>query len=523
MPICIVLVGPAGSGKSCFVSKAGDPQNGLFNPVAEPTMGVEFKSFNDKDLQTTNNSSERSEKDTLRIWDTSGKPNYRSIATSYYGASQAAILMVDLSVFGKSTPSLQLEQAVHAEIYKKHIAQLKREVEAFRITRPDYVLYLVGTKRDLATQEKVLETAIENLNAFAIENNIPREHVFTTTAKGEAPLTVLTDNSQAASTPLSNLGRQNSPTNFVNNLSEQFFSPITILQTIYPALEKRFPEHLHNSAQEQLYDSDPGAYRTVSSFKTDKDYCPGWLSRFFGFFFGAIVGLCTALLVHNPVACFLAALRAPYFAEWGHFNWLRILLAPVVNPVMAVLYGLKDGAVFGAQNGVTELLQIPKNENFKLRTVIGSFLASILVAAAIVVALPILHLALPMVIGAAAGVAFINIIGNVAVDLYQTMNELSQVRKEAAKPSVADKPLADKPLPVATASIIPSPKHSSAKAAKKQQNKDSGYKLVNEYFQTKTHGSARSIFLVPPTPPQHSRFNDIRASQAGSNYLIASR
>ena len=478
----VLIVGSEKSGKSSLLLRAADD---TFTDSYISTIGVDFKILGHTKLGKSE-ATRQSNEEKLQVWDTAGQARFKTITQSYYRGARAIILAVDLPQLGGSKQAAELER-------------LKGFIQDIQTYAPESTsIYLVGTKQDLAQEQGTLKSALSALADFASEQRVTKGaniiDTFTTTSK---------------------------PESFTE--SGNFLTPLTIF--------RRINDNLHAASLRQQYpDGEPGKGnpKTTGPAQTDSNYSyrdstkPNVLSRFFGLIGGALLGAGTALLIHNPVACFLAAARAPYFAEWGHANWLRILLAPVVNPVMAVLYGLKDGAVFGAQNGITELAQIPKNENFKLRTVIGSFLVSALIVAAGIAASPLLSLALPIVAGIAGAAALITI-ASMGVDLLMSARELSKARKinssllantDDARNAVAE-----------TLKVQPArqPTHS--------QQKGYGWALLNEYKNadraqvdnpikenlgqaSQSYRSLRSWVNVAPRPPVTSAEQAQIASQA---------
>ena len=439
----IVLIGPT-SGKSSFVKRAIE---NIFNEQTVASPGIERETLKHQALLGGGNPHDLdpSHRDTLEIWDAASDDKSQALFKPYWRGSHAIVLMVDLSLFARRPDD--------EELYK-HMTSLwtllSKAHEELRKRNESPSIYLIGTKGDMLSGDN-LQQAINNFNSFAanVHIQIAPECVFMTSAK------------QDFANHIENFE------DFPKELCLQ--SPLSILRKINWDLKLKHSQSLNNS-----------------------NAGPNLFSRFFGLMGGAVLGAATALLIHNPVACFLSAARAPYFAEWGHANWLRILLAPVVNPIMAVLYGLKDGAVFGAKNGVTELAQIPKNESFKLRTVIGSFLVSALIVAAGIAASPLLSLALPIVASIAAAAAVITIT-SMGVDLLMSLNELKAARKARISLLSNDTDDASQTIEI---------------RQRKGKNKIFDWSLVNEYARTdslrqkeKSYRSFRSYVNVAPRPP----------------------
>jgi small GTP-binding protein len=426
----IVIVGSAEVGKTSFLEKA---VSNNFISGYKATIGVDFKiaskiSIIDEPTITKN------DKDVLQVWDTAGQVRFASFGPSIYREVVAIILMTDLNLWSNNQSSniVTEKQKLNKEIQNICEAYPGNDLPLF---------YLVGTKHDIATTDNIQAEALKNLTQYANEiriritdeTGLPENHVFITTSKDKV------DDS--------------------NNTS-QLKSPARILNTIYTHLKKleqakapteegtQTPGSSHVSRDSSIPTHIPSGYNSLTISRIVRartSYPPEirWPNRLLGALFGALLGALMGIIIHNPVTCFLAAWRAPDWSEWGIANFLRIyIFAPLFNPPAAMVDGFLSGGVFGAEEGVRELLQIPKDmaEPFKLRTIITGLALSIFIGAAVVVALfHLIPLALPIILGVAGAAALVTVAGYEGIDYLLTQNELQETIKDnaVAKPLLA--------------------------------------------------------------------------------------
>ena len=79
----VMIVGDAGTGKSCFLLRITDDR---FREKYDPTIGVEFGAV----MNASSNYK-------VQIWDTAGQESFRSITRSYYRGSHLQIFVYDIS------------------------------------------------------------------------------------------------------------------------------------------------------------------------------------------------------------------------------------------------------------------------------------------------------------------------------------------------------------------------------------------------------------------------------------------
>lgn len=142
----IIVLGDAGVGKSCLVSKAS---KGVFEDSYSPTLGFEFLVFNVK----INGKIIK-----LQIWDTCGEELYRSLITSFYRNSSLAIMVY----------------AINDKQSFANISAWLKEVKL--LSYPDIKIFLVGNKADLKKERKV---DIKEAKTFVEQNDI---HYFNETS-----------------------------------------------------------------------------------------------------------------------------------------------------------------------------------------------------------------------------------------------------------------------------------------------------------------------------------------------------
>ncbi|MGA2654600.1 MAG: Rab family GTPase [Gammaproteobacteria bacterium] len=115
----IVLIGNMGSGKTSLVNGYTDVQ---FNEKEKPTEDHEIKSVQYGNQQ-------------LEIWDTAGKPQYRSKIASLLENVSSVMIVIDLNSNGEVATQVAEFKALYDEKFKESIS------------KP--LLVLVGTKSDL--------------------------------------------------------------------------------------------------------------------------------------------------------------------------------------------------------------------------------------------------------------------------------------------------------------------------------------------------------------------------------------
>lgn len=133
----IVLVGPAGAGKSTMLSRYMGTYSDDTAPVA--TLGVDYSIHHHRAADGTVY--------TVQLWDTSGAQRFEPIVRSYYPNSRALIAAVDLAA---------LEYAVAGvdalTVAREHLAALYSALSVFDVSRRDPpIVYIVGTKLDLVS------------------------------------------------------------------------------------------------------------------------------------------------------------------------------------------------------------------------------------------------------------------------------------------------------------------------------------------------------------------------------------
>ena len=132
----IIVVGDSSVGKTCFVIKFTE---GRFIDAHDITIGVEL---GNRVLKVGNKILK------FQIWDTSGQENYKSVTRSFYRRAGCAILIFDLT-----DPS----SFHNCESWVREIKQNSKE---------DIMVYLVGNKSDLVTEDIVPLAEIENFVAL---------------------------------------------------------------------------------------------------------------------------------------------------------------------------------------------------------------------------------------------------------------------------------------------------------------------------------------------------------------------
>ena len=121
----MIIVGDAGVGKSCLITKAS---KGVFDETYSATLGFEFLTFNvkldDKIIK-------------LQIWDTCGQEIYKSLISSFY--RNATLAMIVYSIDSR-------ESFMNINTWLKEI-KLQ--------SNPDIKIFLIGNKADLEDDRKI--------------------------------------------------------------------------------------------------------------------------------------------------------------------------------------------------------------------------------------------------------------------------------------------------------------------------------------------------------------------------------
>ncbi|KAJ6253609.1 rab2a [Anaeramoeba flamelloides] len=133
-----IIIGESGVGKSCILVQLTDHK---FDNT-EPTLGISFKShILDIDGRTIN----------LRIWDTAGQEQYRSITRSYYRDTQGALVVYDIT---------NLHSFESLSYWVK---------DAKENSNQEIQMILIGNKKDLEHRRKVSKEVAQQ---FADENGM---------------------------------------------------------------------------------------------------------------------------------------------------------------------------------------------------------------------------------------------------------------------------------------------------------------------------------------------------------------
>jgi Ras-related protein Rab-1A len=124
----ILVIGNAGAGKSCLISRYVDKE---YTDNYLNTIGVDFKTkillINDKKIK-------------INIWDTAGQEKFRSLVTSYYRNSDIIIIVFDLT----------------NNISFQNIDSWYSDITSYCIKK-SYKLYLVGTKADMGKDKFIVD------------------------------------------------------------------------------------------------------------------------------------------------------------------------------------------------------------------------------------------------------------------------------------------------------------------------------------------------------------------------------
>jgi len=135
----MIIVGDAGVGKSCLITKAS---KGVFDENYSATLGFEFMTFNVKlDEKVIK----------LQIWDTCGQEIYKSLISSFY--RNATLAMIVYSIDSRET----------FNNIKVWLKEIKLQ------SNPDIKIFLIGNKADLEDNRQVKideATQLKNENGF---------------------------------------------------------------------------------------------------------------------------------------------------------------------------------------------------------------------------------------------------------------------------------------------------------------------------------------------------------------------
>ncbi|KAL5292148.1 RAB43 family protein [Megaselia abdita] len=135
----IVLIGDAGTGKTCVVSRF---KNGKYEESHGSTIGVDFS------LKTVNIEGKQVK---LQIWDTAGQERFRTITQSYYRSANGVIIVYDIA---KRQTFTNLQKWID---------------EVRRYTGSNVLLILVGNKCDLESEREVEFSEAEAMCQFVPE------------------------------------------------------------------------------------------------------------------------------------------------------------------------------------------------------------------------------------------------------------------------------------------------------------------------------------------------------------------
>eukprot|EP01117_Protostelium_nocturnum_P018080 TRINITY_DN7485_c0_g1_i1.p1 TRINITY_DN7485_c0_g1~~TRINITY_DN7485_c0_g1_i1.p1 ORF type:complete len:206 (+),score=33.13 TRINITY_DN7485_c0_g1_i1:27-644(+) len=124
-PIKVVLIGDSGVGKSSFLVRFTTKK---FYNTHDPTIGAEFGS---KVVGINGNEV------SLKIWDTAGQEKFRSIVSTYYRGSSAAVIVYDVT---RKTSFDSLESWYN---------------DLRMVAHPDIVVVIVGNKCDVEDERQV--------------------------------------------------------------------------------------------------------------------------------------------------------------------------------------------------------------------------------------------------------------------------------------------------------------------------------------------------------------------------------
>ena len=127
-----ILIGDTSVGKTCLFKKI---TSGIFLGKNVSTVGIDRKAFS-FECEFDNNGNKVSKNVIINLIDTAGQERYQSITNNYYKGSHGVILIYDITD-------------------KKSFDHLNNWIENIRnkIDKTESLIFLLGTKKDLADQE----------------------------------------------------------------------------------------------------------------------------------------------------------------------------------------------------------------------------------------------------------------------------------------------------------------------------------------------------------------------------------
>lgn len=131
--IKVILIGDPGVGKTNIINRFLSQE---FNPSCNPTLG---SSFGEKIIKKEKNIYK------LKIWDTTGEEKYRSITKLFIKASHIVLLVYSID---------NLESFHNLDIWYNYIDE--------QLSESDYILAIVGNKKDLILSEVVTDEEGKN-------------------------------------------------------------------------------------------------------------------------------------------------------------------------------------------------------------------------------------------------------------------------------------------------------------------------------------------------------------------------
>ena len=127
-----ILIGDTSVGKTCLFKKI---TSGIFLGKNVSTVGIDRKEFS-FECEFDDNGNKVSKNVIINLIDTAGQERYQSITNNYYKGSNGVILIYDITD-------------------KKSFEHLNNWIENIRnkIDKTESLIFLLGTKKDLADQE----------------------------------------------------------------------------------------------------------------------------------------------------------------------------------------------------------------------------------------------------------------------------------------------------------------------------------------------------------------------------------